>query len=93
MVSVISSDDEYVDMEMDAKSDVSSLDDRERWEMESDRHEAAPRLGTGYNGSGYGSAGMSPIDAPAAPSSAGTGTSKPNLRDRDSEGPFVLSRY
>jgi len=93
VVSRISTDDGYIDMELDAKSDVSSLDERERWEMESDRHEAASRLGTGYNGSGYGSAGMSPVDAAAGTSSAGAGTSKPNLRDRDSEGPFVLSRY
>jgi len=93
VVSEISTDDGYVDMEFDAKSDVSSLDERERWEMESDRHEAASRLGTGYNGGGYDSTGMSPVDAPAATSSAGARTSKPNLRDRDSEGPFVLSRY
>ena len=93
VVSRISSDDGYVDVEFDTKSDVSSLDERERWEVESDRHEAASRLGTGYNGSGYGSPKTGSAEAPAAASSAGTGTSKPNLRDRDSEGPFVLSRY
>lgn len=97
VVSRLSSDDGYVDMELDAKSDVSSLDEREKWEMESERVEAASRLGTGYNGSGYGSAGMSPIDGPNGGSSAGMGRTKPsgssNLRDRDSEGPFVLSRY
>lgn len=81
-------------MEFDAKSDVSSLDEREKWEATEDQHVL------GYAGSGYGSAGMSPIDGPAGPSSAGTGLSskvpgsgKPGLRDRDSEGPFVLSRY
>ena len=93
VVSRLSSDDGYVDMELDAKSDVSSLDERDRWEMESDRN-AVSRSGAGYAGSGYGSTPMSPIQgtAPTA-SSAGTGSSAPNLRDRDSEGPFVLSRY
>lgn len=93
IVSRISSDDGYMDEELDAKSEVSSLDERERWDMESDRHEAASQLGTGYNGSRHDSAGMSPIDAPAAASSAGTEASRSNMRDRDSEGPFVLSRY
>lgn len=91
-ISRLSSDDGYVDMELDAKSDVSSLDDREKWELDQDRREAESQLGSGYQASGYGSAAVSPIDGPTA-SSASTGVGKPNIRDRDSEGPFVLSRY
>lgn len=93
IISRLSSDDGYVDMDVDAKSDVSSLDEREKWEMESDRQAISSRAGTGLNGSEYGSNTMSPIDGPAGASSAGTGTTKPSIRDRDSEGPFVLSRY
>lgn len=93
VVSRLSSDDGYVDMDVDAKSDVSSLDEREKWEMESERPTTGHGTVTGYNGSGYGSTGMSPVDAPVGTSSAGTGTTKPSIRDRDSEGPFVLSRY
>lgn len=94
VVSRLSSDDGYVDMELDGKSDVSSLDEREKWETDEDRQEVSSRIGAGYPGSGYGSPPMSPIEGPrVAVSSARTGASKPNLRDRDSEGPFVLSRY
>lgn len=90
MVSRLSSDDGYVDMEVDAKSEVSSLDERERWEVESDRETLGSRFGMGYNVGEY---GRSPIDGPSGLSSAGTGATKPSIRDRDSEGPFVLSRY
>lgn len=93
VISRLSSDDGYVDMDVDAKSDVSSLDEREKWDMESGRQAVESRLGAGYNAGGYGSAGVSPIDGPAGASSAGTGKTKPSIRDRDSEGPFVLSRY
>ena len=79
-------------MELDAKSDVSSLDDREKWEMDQERREAESQLGSAHPTDGYGSILNSPIDGPAV-SSASTGIAKPNLRDRDSEGPFVLSRY
>lgn len=84
-------------MEIDNKSDVSSLDEREKWEMESDRIDSSSRLATGY-----GSAGMSPIEGPGSRDIAGGSGSRPgnsktnaksSLRDRDSEGPFVLSRY
>ena len=93
IVSRLSSDDGYVDMELDGKSDVSSLDERDRWEMESDMR-AGSHLGGTYNSHRPGDGELSPVEttAPSA-SSAGTGTGKPNIRDRDSEGPFVLSRY
>lgn len=88
MVSRLSSDDEYVDMELDAKSDVSSLDEREKWQTQGERSGAATRVGTAPGGSsnGYGGAEMSSTKAPKPSGSS-------NLRDRDSEGPFVLSRY
>ena len=92
-ISRLSSDDGYVDMELDAKSDVSSLDDREKWEMDHERSDLGSQVGARYEGSGYGSAGPSPIDGHNGPSATSAGTGKPNLRDRDSEGPFVLSRY
>ncbi|KAK5088059.1 hypothetical protein LTR05_002275 [Lithohypha guttulata] len=86
VVSRLSSDDGYVDVEFDTKSDVSSLDERDKWETGGERQEP------GYHAPAHGSAGLSPVGQ-ASSSSTETSNHKPNLRDRDSEGPFVLSRY
>lgn len=72
MISRLSSDDGYVDMEIDAKSDVSSLDDRERWQMEQSSRNGS-RAGTGLGMYGANGAIKKPpplVQRPGAESAA-----------------------
>lgn len=100
VVSQVSSNDGFEDI--DAKSDVSSLDERDRWESAHDTATSASHHPESFSGRtkqmntrGPNSQLASLVDAPARSSAAGTVVSSQNtnMRDRDSEGPFVLSRY
>lgn len=111
VISQVSTNDGFE--EIDAKSDVSSLDEREQWKPppQSASIDKSNTINTAklslhhpesFNSrlnhadtSGYNSEFTSPIDAPARSSATGTVISShnTNMRDRDSEGPFVLSRY